>query len=153
MTMHTKRVGIIASITVALMFFVFSSVASASSITGVWTVYEQSPSGMSIAHWDISVVGGRLNIVDFEKAVPGAQGIVLPGDYRKRLRVSNAAFDGRKLTFTTQDYPVEGVTTQYILNVTGPDRMEGHFRLSDSFLGGMFGTIEKAGKVVLKRER
>lgn len=153
MAVIKKRAGLIASNAVALMFFVFSGSTSASSITGVWTVYEQSPSGMSIAHWEISVVGGALNIVDFQKAVPGAPGIVLPGDYRKRLKVTNSAFDGRQLTFTTQDYPADGVTTHYILNVTGPDRMEGHFRLSDSFLGGMFGTKEEAGKVLLKRER
>ena len=152
MTMKTKHAGFMVSSAVALMMFVFSCGAIASSITGAWTVYEQSPSGMSIAHWDISIVAGALNIVDFQKTVPGAPGIVLPGDYRKRLRVSNAAFDGRQLTFTTQDYPVEGVTTHYILNVTGPNSMEGHFRLSDSFLGGMLGTREEAGKVVLKRE-
>jgi len=135
-----------------LVPWVFYGVAFAQSITGKWTVYEQSPAGMSTAHWDISIINGRLNIVDLKKTIPGSE-IVLPGDYRRRLSVSNDSFDGQRLSFTIHDYPLEEATIQYILNFTGPNTMEGVFRLSDNFGGGMFGKIEDAGKVVMKRER
>ena len=130
-----------------------ASKQSISELSGRWTVAQNGSTGSSLDHWNITTRNSTLSVVSFNETVPGVK---LPRDYRRPLTVEKADREGSKIRLVLRRD--SHVVTEYILTFTRPDRIEGHFRSTDTSLGdlGIFsgeaGTIYDAGKVIMTRE-
>ncbi|WP_424100326.1 hypothetical protein [Moorena producens] len=122
-------------------------------LSGRWTVAQHGSTRSSHDHWDITTHNSRLSVVSFNETLPG---YAWPGDYRRPLTVEKVKREGSSILLVMRRD--SHVVTEYILTFTRPDRIEGHFRSTDTSLGdlGIFpgeaGTIYDAGKVIMTRE-
>lgn len=153
-TLSKLTVGLTAPLLFAsVTIYGCASEPSISELSGRWSVAQHGSNGSSLDHWDITTRNSTLSVVSFKETVPG---VPLPSDYRRPLTVEKAEREGLKILLVLRRD--SHIVTEYILTFTRADRVEGHFRSTDTglrdsgVLSGEAGTIYDAGTVIMTRE-